>query len=154
MTRRAEQIACVFWVVLSAALCVKAVSLKLGAPSDPGPGFLPFGTGALMGILALAHLLKVSRPSNETVQGEPLWQGLKWKRCLSVVLAVFVYALLLPYLGYVVTTFFFMLVLFSLYGRKRRWLVIVGSLLVIGVTYWVFHIWLQVQFPSGLLGIG
>ena len=154
MTRRAEQIACVFWVVLSAALCVKAVALKLGSPSDPGPGFLPFGTGALMGILALSHLAKVSRPSNETVRGEPIWAGFMWKRCVWVVLAVFFYALLLPYLGYVVTTFFFMLVLFSLYGRKKWWLVAVGSLFVIGVTYYVFHVWLQVQFPSGFLGIG
>lgn len=154
MTRRAEQIACLFWIVLATALCIKAVGLKLGTPSDPGPGFLPFGTGALMGILAFVHLLKVSGPAAEAAAGEPLWKGLRWKRCLSVVLAVLCYAVLLPHLGYVVTTFFFMLLLFSLYGRRRWWLVVIGSLIVIGVTYFVFHTWLQVQFPTGILGIG
>jgi hypothetical protein len=29
-----------------------------------------------------------------------------------------------------------------------------ASLLVIGITYLVFHVWLKVQFPSGFFGIG
>jgi hypothetical protein len=154
MMRRAEQIACLFWIIVSLFVCTGAIGLKLGTPSDPGPGFLPFGTGALLGILALGHLLKVSRAPSGGESKEFLWQELNWQRCLSVVLAVFVYALLLPHLGYLVATFILMFVLFSLYDR-RRWAVMApASLLVIGITYLVFHVWLKVQFPSGFFGIG
>ncbi len=152
--RRAEQIACFFWIVVSLSVCMGAIGLKLGTPSDPGPGFLPFGTGALLGILAFVHLLKVSLATSKGTKEDFLWQEVNWRRSISVVLAVLVYALLLAHLGYLIATFVLMVVLFSLYDRKRWSIVIPASLLVIGITYLVFHVWLKVQFPSGFLGIG
>jgi len=152
--RRAEQIACLFWILLSLSVCTGAIGLKLGTPSDPGPGFLPFGTGALLGILALVHLLKVSVAASRGGGGGFLWQGVNWQRTLAVVLAVLVYALLLPHLGYLIATFILMVVLFSLYDRKKWGIVVPASLFVIGITYLVFHVWLKVQFPPGFFRIG
>ncbi|MCX5911166.1 MAG: tripartite tricarboxylate transporter TctB family protein [Deltaproteobacteria bacterium] len=152
--RRAEQITCLFWIFVSLFVGTGAVTLKLGTPSDPGPGFLPFGTGALLGLLALAHLLKVSfSPFEKDPAGNP-WKGLKWQRSISVAVAILFYALLLPHLGYLVTTFLLMAILFSLYDRQRWGVVVLASFLVIGVTYLVFHVWLKVQFPSGFFRIG
>jgi putative tricarboxylic transport membrane protein len=131
-----------------------AIGLKLGTPSDPGPGFLPFGTGALLGILALVHLLKVSVVVSNGKNEEFLRQEVKWRSTLVVVLAVLVYALLLPFLGYLIATFILMIVLFSLNDRRKWSLVIPASLLVIGITYLVFHVWLKVQFPPGYFRIG
>ena len=71
-----------------------------------------------------------------------------------MVLAVFVYALLLPHLGYLIATFILMVVLFSLYDRRRWAVVIPASLMVIGITYLVFQVCLKVQFPTGFFGIG
>jgi putative tricarboxylic transport membrane protein len=152
--RRAEQITCFFWIFISLFICMGAVGLKIGSPSDPGPGFLPFGTGALLGLLALAHLLKVSIAPVSKESPENLWRGLKWQRSFSVALAVFFYALLLPHLGYLIATFFLMAILFSLYDRGRWGVVALSSTLVIGVTYVVFHVWLKVQFPAGFFRIG
>ena len=152
--RRAEQITCLFWIFVSLFIGAGAVTLKLGTPSDPGPGFLPFGTGALLGLLALAHLLKVSFSAFEKDTAGNPWQGLKWQRSISVAVAILFYALLLPHLGYLVTTFLLMAILFSLYDRQRRGVVVLASFLVIGVTYLVFHVWLKVQFPSGFFRIG
>ena len=47
-----------------------------------------------------------------------------------------------------------MLVLFSLYERKKWWVVCGMTLIVIAVTFLVFHHWLKVQFPSGFFRIG
>ncbi len=152
--RRAEQIACLFWIVVSLVVCAGAIGLKLGTPSDPGPGFLPFGTGALMGILAFVHLMKVSTASVKGESGEFLWQQVNWRRTISVILSVFVYALLLPHLGYLIATFILMVILFSLYDRRRWAVAVPASLLVIGITYLVFHVWLKVQFPTGFFRIG
>jgi hypothetical protein len=152
--RRAEQITCFFWIFVSLFVCTGAVGLKVGTPSDPGPGFLPFGTGALLGLLSVAHLLKVSLTSVEKETAGNLWQGLKWQRSVSVAGAVLFYALLLPHLGYLITTFLLMAVLFSLFDRRRWGVVVLSSILVIAVTYVVFHVWLKVQFPAGFFRIG
>jgi putative tricarboxylic transport membrane protein len=148
--RAAEQIACLFWILISVGVCVGAIGLKLGTPSAPGPGFLPFGTGALMGILSVAHLLKVTFAPADTGANRFLGTELNWRRSLAAVLSILFYALLLPHLGYLLTTFLLMVVLFSLYERRNWWRIGLASILVIGVTYLVFHIWLKVQFPSGI----
>jgi hypothetical protein len=150
--KRAEQITCLFWLVLAGALCAGSIQLKVGTPSEPGSGFLPFGTGFLLGVLALAHLLQISFRKEE--KQELLLADVHWKRGACVGASLLVYALLLPWLGYLLTTFLFMAVLFSVYQRRKWWMVGGASLLVIAVTYLVFHHWLKVQFPVGFFRIG
>jgi len=150
--RRAEQITCLFWLALAGALCVGSIQLKVGTPSEPGSGFLPFGTGFLLGILALVHLVQITFRKDE--KEEPILDGVRWKRGAYVAAALLIYALLLPPLGYLITTFLFMAVLFSVYERRKWWIVGGASLLVIAATYLVFHHWLQVQFPMGFFRIG
>jgi putative tricarboxylic transport membrane protein len=150
--KRAEQTTCLFWLVLAGALCAGSIQLKVGTPSEPGSGFLPFGTGFLLGILALIHLLQITFRKDE--KEEPLLGEVRWKRGAWVVASLLIYALLLPLLGYLLTTFFFMAVLFSVYERRKWWMVGGASFLVIAVTYLVFHHWLKVQFPVGFFRIG
>ena len=150
--KRAEQITCIFWLVLAGALCVGSLQLKVGTPSEPGSGFLPFGTGFLLGTLALVHLVQITLPRDE--KKEPLLGEVRWKRGVCVATALLLYALFLPRLGYIITTFLFMAVLLSVYERRKWWMVGGASLLVIAVTYLVFHHWLKVQFPLGFFRIG
>jgi len=150
--RRAEQITCLFWLALAGALGVGSIQLKVGTPSEPGSGFLPFGTGFLLGILALVHLVQITFRKDEK-EGRILGE-VRWKRGACVVAALLIYALLLPPLGYIITTFLFMAVLFSVYERRKWWVVGGASLLVIAITYLVFHHWLKVQFPIGFFRIG
>jgi putative tricarboxylic transport membrane protein len=150
--RRAEQITCLFWLALAGALCMGSLHLKVGSPSEPGSGFLPFGTGLLLGMLTLVHLVQVT--FRKTEKEDPLLGDVRWKRGAGVVAALLLYALLLPRLGYLLTTFLFMAVLFSIYERKKWWMVGGASLLVIVVTFLVFHHWLKVQFPVGFFRIG
>ena len=150
--RRAEQITCLFWLALAGALCVGSIQLKVGTPSEPGSGFLPFGTGLLLGILALFHLVQITFRKDE--KEEPLLGEVRWRRGACVVASLVIYALLLPLLGYLLSTFFLMAILFSIYERKKWWVVGSAGLLVVLVTYLVFHHWLKVQFPAGFFRIG
>jgi putative tricarboxylic transport membrane protein len=152
--RTAEQVACLFWIALSLALCLGSIHLKLGTPSDPGSGFLPFGTGILLGILALVHLVQVTYRQRDQDAAAAFIGAVNWKRGLWVVASLLGYILLLPRLGYIITTFFLMLVLLSVYERKKWWFLLVLTGLVSGLSYLIFHDWLQVQFPMGILGIG
>ena len=149
--KRAEQAASLFWVALAVAVCFGATGFEIGTLSEPGPGFLPFWTAALMGVLALVHFVIVTTASPVPRKG--LGEGeTRHGRALVVVVAILAYALLLPRLGYLVATFLGMAVLFSVYGGKRRWQSLALSICVVLVTYVVFHVLLKVQFPVGILG--
>jgi putative tricarboxylic transport membrane protein len=150
--RKAEQITCLFWLALAGALCVGSIQLKVGTPSEPGSGFLPFGTGLLMGILAFAHLAQITFRKGEKKEG--LLGEVRWKRGAFVVVSLLLYSLLLPRLGYLLTTFLFMAALFSVYQPRKWWMVAGASFLVMALTYLVFHHWLKVQFPMGFFRIG
>jgi len=152
--RRAEQVTCIVWLVLAGSLCGGALQLKVGTPSEPGSGFLPLATGFLLGILALVHLFQITLRKFEKEKAETFLGKVNWQRGFFVVASLFLYALLLPRLGYIITTFLLMLVLFSLYERKKWWVVCGLTLIVIAVTFLVFHHWLKVQFPSGFFRIG
>ncbi len=150
--RRAEQITCFFWLLLATATCAGALRLNVGTPSEPGSGFLPLGIGFLMGILALVHLMRITFRKEEKEQ--PLMGEVRWKRAAWVVVSLVIYALLLPLMGYLLTTFFLLAFLFSVYERKKWWVVGGAGLIVVVVTYLVFHLWLKVQFPAGFIRIG
>ena len=150
--KRAEEITCLFWLVLAVAVCAGSLRLNVGTPSQPSSGFLPFGTGLLLGVLAFVHLAQITLRKAE--KDESFGGEFRWKRGAAVVASLLLYVLLLPRLGYLLTTFLFMAVLFSLYERRKWWVVGSASLLVIAATYLVFHHWLKVQFPVGIFRIG
>ena len=152
--KMAEQVACFFWITLAVSVCWGSFILKLGTPSEPGSGFLPFGTAFLLGILAIVHLIKVTFRQGPQDRAGAFIGEVNWKRGLWIVASLLLYTFLLPHLGYLVATFFLMLVLFSLYERKKWWILLVMTVLVNGISYVVFHNWLKVQFPMGFWGFG
>jgi putative tricarboxylic transport membrane protein len=108
------------WFVLGICICVGSIKLKLGNFSTPGPGFLPFLSGASLGIfgliLALPTVFDKVKKGVESKDDKALmiWD---WKKFLNPLLAVFsllVYILLLEPLGFLLTTFLFLLILFKL----------------------------------------
>jgi putative tricarboxylic transport membrane protein len=150
-----EKITCLMWLGLGGFIVLGSIKLQFGSLSEPGPGFLPILTGVLICATSLAHLGQLFlKPADPGTSANP-WAGVRWHRGAMVVGGLVAYALTVDYLGYLIATFLLMLVLFSLYDRKRWWMAIGGSLMVITVTYLVFCIWLKVQFPAGILsGLG
>jgi hypothetical protein len=152
--RIAERVACIFWLALSATVGVGSYNLGLGTPQQPESGFLPFWTAILLCLLSLVHLIKLSLPaSSKDHLGELTW-GEHWNRVVALVVALAIYAIALPTFGYLISTFLLMAVLFSLYKRRKWWVVLGASLVVIGITHVIFHFWLNVQLPQGILRIG
>lgn len=152
--KHAEVIASVSWMTLGVALCMGALKLGLGAPSDPGSGFLPFGTGLLISLLGFLQLGTLFFAKGRDDGQAAIRAAADWKRPACVVGTLTLYGLFLPYLGYLVATFLAMLVLFSIYDRRRWRLACAGSLLVTILTYVIFHELLRVQLPAGLLRFG
>jgi len=140
----------IFWLVLSTAVCVESWSLKVGGLHNPGPGFLPFYTAILLGLLALISLLQTLKESEGPAS--EIWGGIQLGKLAILLGTLFLYVFLLDRLGFLLGTFLLLLVLFRIvepYGWKT---ILLSSLLTIGGTYLFFVILLESRLPRGFLG--
>ena len=144
-----------FWVILGIGLCLGSVKLKLGDFHTPGPGFLPFLSGVSLGIFGLILTLSgVFAKSDEEAASEKSRTKLDWKRLLNPLITLFillVYLLLLEPLGFILTTFICLLFWFKLSEPKKWVMPLVLSVSTSILSYLLFSVWLQCQFPKGLI---
>jgi hypothetical protein len=135
----------IFFFGLSLLILWESLRVELGSFVEPGSGFLTFGTGMALCVLSIVLICrgwKIREPHKPFS-----------RRVALALAALFVYSLVLSYLGFVVATFFLVGVLFYL-GQPRKWWLLIGmSALVSLVAYVVFGVILHVYFPRGFLGI-
>ncbi|MFH1488647.1 MAG: tripartite tricarboxylate transporter TctB family protein, partial [Pseudomonadota bacterium] len=123
----------------------ESLRVGLGTFRAPGSGMLSFFGGLALCGLSIAQICKGWKVREGTGTHSP--------RVLFALLSLFVYSLLLDTLGFVISTFFLVGVLFHL-GQPRRWWLLIGmSALVTFLTYLIFGVLLSVYFPRGFLGI-
>lgn len=104
-----------------------------------------------MGILALWSLiqtLRSQRARDEVPDGKPF----HWRRFLLVCLCLYGYALVVNWLGFVLTTFAVVLALFHILDAKMGWLVSIKAALIAIVNHLFFVEWLGLSLPRGFLG--
>jgi len=140
-----------FCLAFSLIVLIESLRLGTGTLQDPGMGFMAFGSSGLLGILSLVLFLQTVFKSEKS-KTEPLFSGYLWKRVLFVLIALLIYAKLMPVVGYLIGTFLLMSLLFWIVRGQKWWWVLVSSFLTTFATYYVFSIWLNCQFPEGLLG--
>lgn len=145
------------WVLMGIGICLGSIKLKLGDFHTPGAGFLPFFSGVLLGIfgliLMLSMLLSQEREEKNEVDGKDRTKR-HWRSFLNpslTMVILFGYILMLEPLGFLLTTFVCLLLLFKL-SEPKKWvtpLALSGATAVL--SYLVFSVWLQCQLPKGLL---
>lgn len=122
--------------------------MGIGRLSEPGPGLMPFGGGILLGILSLADLLLRNAHG---LKGEEIGlKGVRWGRLFLIIITLFAFTLLLPILGYLITTFLVMLFLYKFIEPQKWWVAISGAFLSTIITYLLFGVALKTLFPEGI----
>jgi putative tricarboxylic transport membrane protein len=127
-----------------------APQFDLGSPSTPGSGFMPFLAGLVICIFSIITFLHafVKKPD----QPERIWAKIKFRRLISTLLILIAYTLLLDKIGFMICTFFLILILVR-YAGSQPWFT---SVLVGGassfLSYLLFETWLKAQLPQGILG--
>ena len=132
-------------LAFGAAVLYEASKLPFGTVHNPGQGFFPWWTSAVIVLLALILLVQALRSRSSNAHEGP--GRIVKVAALLIVLAA--YTFLLEPLGYMLSTF--LLVLFMLRGiDPQRWTVALGvaAMTAIG-SYVVFAIWLSVPLPRG-----
>jgi putative tricarboxylic transport membrane protein len=121
----------------------------MGKASRPGPGFLPFGLAIVLIGLSLALILKSWKKESGPV---PFWPERGWLRPLLGVGIFLLYALILGPLGFILTTFLFLIFWMWIIERIRWVTILTLSVGVTAILYFIFEYFLEVPLPAGLLG--
>jgi putative tricarboxylic transport membrane protein len=138
-------------LVISVFVFTTSLRLGIGALHDPGSGFILFWASMLLAICTCI-LFGISRvKKTEPMARLNAEHGANRRNAIIVIAALIAYCLALPKVGYSISTFALMLVLFSL-GRMRPWMIIIGSLIAVLVSYYLFGHLLRTPLPRGVLG--
>ena len=135
-----------FLLAIGVITAWSSTSLSMGKFRHPGPGFLPFSLALILILLSLALILE-----NRTKGGpsKPFWPERTWLRPLLGVIIFTLYAFFLGYIGFILTTFLF-LVIWMWVIERIRWVTILSiSVGVTAVLYFIFEYFLEVPLPTG-----
>ena len=140
-----------FWLAISIFVCIMAIKLGVGTFSSPGSGFLFFWSSLILGALSVILIIKSILGKREAKLLIDLWKGLKWSKAVLAIITIFLYALILTELGFILATFLLMILLFGI-GKLKYWVTIMSAFITVMLSYIIFHFLLQIQFPRGIFG--
>jgi putative tricarboxylic transport membrane protein len=148
---KADRISGPFWFIFSVFISYESYKLGLGALRHPGPGFFFFWTGIVIASLSLVVIVRSfkKRPGEEAI---PSIFG-KWiiTKLVLVLISLFLYALLMEWLGFLIVTLLLFIFLLGAIEKKRWPIVVLVSLIVTALSYLIFEVGLQSQLPKGPL---
>jgi putative tricarboxylic transport membrane protein len=150
-TNLRNQLSGLFWIAFSFFVCARSMEAGVGSFGQPGAGFLPFWSAAILGALAIILVIKSIVRGKAEKEATEVRRNLKRGKVVLALLALFAYVVLLEWTGYLVTTFGLMTLLYMIAGRSRVWTQVVGAGITVLITYVVFYVWLGVQLPKGIL---
>jgi len=146
-----DQISGVFWLGLSIFICIESTKANIGSFRIPGPGFLPFLAAVVLGAFAIILIVVNSFGRKQEREQANLWEDTQWGKVILVFICLFIYTALVTRVGYLITTFGLMVVLFGIREKERLRVKVAISFITALITYFVFHVWLSVQLPKGFI---
>jgi putative tricarboxylic transport membrane protein len=142
-----------FLLLLSVGTCLMSYRLGLGDVHNPGPGLIPFGAAAILGLMSIGLCIRSSFKMKKEYQERRLFRGIDWRRVVLVLCALIGFGIVFNSLGFPICTFLLMIFLLGAVGHQRWWFTLVISLLTVFCAYIIFIVWLECPFPKGFLGI-
>jgi hypothetical protein len=145
--RTRDRVGLYCFLVFSIFVCEESWRFGLGNFSSPGPGFLPLGASAILGILAIIRLIAGRKQAVE--KAEPFFERKRLFKFVVVVLICFGYGLLLYRLGFVLCTGVFVLISLKVIEPKSWGKAVFVSVVTAFAAWLLFDYWLQIQTPKG-----
>jgi len=140
----------IFWMGFGAVFAIGGLQQGLVRQGIPGPGSLPFIVGLIsIGLAAIVFVQALTKETAPTKKFFPEKSSLR--KLILALVGIVGYGLLLKSLGFMGTTFLFLLFVLGLIGREKWVIAFSFSLLTAVVSYLLFTA-LQVELPRGILG--
>lgn len=151
---KADEVSSIVLFILGLFIAYTSYRLGIGTLNSPGPGFVTFWCGIFLAALSVPVFIKgkkVKQASEEEGRLRKLWAGMKWTKSLYVILATLAYSLFFNYLGFILGSILLLIFLFRII-EPQKWVVVVGgAILASMISFLLFGVWLDVQFPRGIL---
>lgn len=138
-------------LVIGVMTAWSSTHLSMGKLKHPGPGFLPFGLGICLIILSLILIFKNWKKESSPT---PLWSKQTWLRPLLGVAILIFYAIGIDRLGFILTTFIFLIIWMALIEHLKWKTILSVSVATTIVLYLLFASFLEVPLPKGVLKLG
>ena len=148
---KADRISGVFWLCFSILMIIQSYRLGLGKVNHPGPGFLFFWVNIVLGIMSLVVLFKAWAGKKKEGAQPAIFEGQKMLKIIFVLLALFIYVLLIETVGFIPMTFLVFVFLLGIIEKKKWFFTVFVSVVVTVISYLIFEVWLQCMLPRGLL---
>lgn len=144
-----QRYAGVFFLAVAALVIQQSVwVLRLFDHGQPGSGFMPFGLGVILAVLAVG--LIATNLGNEE-QRVPFWEPKAWIRPLLAIAITAVYVVVFDDIG-AITSVVVLVMGWLLIVERKSLYVSAGTGALTGlVVYLLFERFLQTPFPRGLL---
>jgi hypothetical protein len=149
--RNTDQSSSLFWLVIGIGIALCSLKYGFGTFHEPGLGFITFFAGTILTFLSLALFLSSFGKHGSHGGLRNLWAGLEFGKVLYVILLLVAYTLVLKSIGFLISTFFLLSLLFRVKGTYRLRTILFISFLVTVSSYVIFEIWLKAQLPKGIL---
>jgi putative tricarboxylic transport membrane protein len=139
-------------VMLVAAVLVIVDAVRLPETSEAvGPAAVPLPVGVLLGIVGAALLIQ-ARGQIGTASRETTWQPRAGLRLLAMIVALVAFAVLLPFLGYVVSSAALFVAAAMLLGAPAFWSTVAYGWALAAIVFLVFDRLIGLSLPTGPWG--
>lgn len=148
--RHTEKIAALLLVVFAVAVFIETADYRTGPSADPGAAFFPRMIAALLALLGVFQFVQTYRTGETRTFEVEIPVA---KRVFGAILAPILYLLVLPVVGFLVSTIVF-LVGFMYYAGARSPGRMIGS--SVGITLLLFYIFgsiFYVPLPEGIVPV-
>ncbi len=138
-----------FWIGLGIFVMIFSYRLGLGRFNNPDSGLMSFLLGLLLLLLSLYGLIAslLKKPGDEAPPPQRQHQT-SYRKVALVLMALVMYSFILEKLGFVLTTWIFLFLLFKSMGN--RWITtLIASTFTVLATFFVFT-YFGVRFPPGV----
>jgi len=148
---KSDRFSASFWFLFSLFITYESYKLGLGTVNQPGSGFLFFWTGIVVAILAITVIIKsLGKQAQDEVTDQAFGKRNVTKVVL-VLISLFVYALVMEWLGFFISTLLLFIFLLGFIEKKKWWFAVLVSCIVTLCSYLIFETGLQSQLPKGIL---
>ena len=148
-----DRVSSLFWLAVGLMAVYGSIQLGLGRLQEPGSGLLAFLAACFVCLMALIVFFQsFFRGKGLQVKISTLWKGVQWHRPVFIGLLLAVYALALERMGFLLTTFIILGIMFKGAQNLSWWKTTFLSALVSGCAFLLFDTLLRATLPKGIFG--
>ena len=136
-------------MVSGIAIAIGSLRYGWGSFESPGAGFVPLLSGTAIALFSAITLVQSLRRGWHPLH--MLWDGARWRRPMIATACLLLYSVFLRDLGFLIATFALMTYLYRMLEPSSWKETLLAALATTLGFYLLFHTWLDVQLPRGLL---